>query len=170
MKYKLIPITKDKYCKVSPEDYERLSSMRWIYRRSGYAERWEYINDKKCLKRMHTWIIYPLPGYEVDHINGDKLDNRRENLRACTHKQNCRNFPKFSTNKTGYKGVARNSKKYGGVYRAQIMVNYKQKFLGYYDNPDDAARAYDLAAIQYFGDFARLNFPIIGEIHHTEAV
>lgn len=92
---------------------------------------------------------------EIDHINGVKTDNRIENLRACTSQQNKGNVGLLSSNRTGYKGVSLNKRT--GFYHAQIKINGKQTYLGRFSTPKAAARVYNIAAKEQFGDFAYLN-------------
>jgi hypothetical protein len=106
---------------------------------------------------MHRQILGAPPGQQVDHINGDTLDNRRVNLRLATHGQNQHNRGKYRNNKSGYKGVSWD--KAAGKWRAQIKFNNKKYNLGRYHDPIEAALAYDAAAIRLHGAFARLNFP-----------
>jgi len=103
---------------------------------------------------LHRFIIGALAAQLVDHINGDGLDNRRANLRIATRAQNCANA--FYRNKTGYRGVYANST---NRYRASIWIDGKRIELGNYRSPIAAALAYDAAARQAHGEFARLNFP-----------
>nr|WP_269140600.1 HNH endonuclease [Proteus terrae] len=93
----------------------------------------------------------------IDHIDGDKLNNRIENLRICTHNQNQHNQGIRASNKSGYKGVSwmKSVKK----WQAQICCNSKVTHLGLYTNKIEAAKAYDEAAKKLHGDFAWLNFP-----------
>lgn len=100
-------------------------------------------------------------GVLVDHVNGNTLDNRRNNLRVVTVAENSRNTGLRTDNSTGYKGVGRILP--SGKYRAYIGVNEQFISLGSYDNPEEAARAYDEAARFYFGEFACVNFPMPGE-------
>ena len=93
---------------------------------------------------------------QVDHINGDGLDNRRSNLRLATHAQNMRNRREQTNNSSGFRGVSRHNRR----WRASISVGNKDRHLGYYDDPIEAARAYDAAALELSGEFARLNFPL----------
>ena len=97
------------------------------------------------------------PKIQVDHINGNKLDNRKENLRLATHQQNQHNVGPQKNNKSGYKGVSSNKK--NKKYQARIMAKNKRVSLGCFDDPVEAARAYDRAALELFGEFAWTNFP-----------
>jgi len=105
---------------------------------------------------MHTFLTgWPM----VDHRNGNGLDNRRANLRPATKSQNGANRLIAASNKSGFKGV--DLKK--GRWRAQIKVVGSKIHLGYFDLAEEAARAYDMAAIEAFGEFATLNFPSPGQ-------
>lgn len=93
---------------------------------------------------------------EIDHIDQNRTNNRIANLREASRLQNCRNRRKHCDNSSGYKGV-NYDKRYNKWY-AQIHVNKKSVWLGYHATSEDAANAYDKAAIKYFGEFASLNF------------
>jgi len=95
-----------------------------------------------------------LPDY-IDHINGNKIDNRLINLRECTKQQNHFNIGLTSVNKSGYKGVGWRPNK--NKWRARIMINQKEKSLGHFDCKHEAAEAYNKAAKKLFGEFAWLN-------------
>lgn len=105
---------------------------------------------------MHRSIVGALPDDEVDHINGDTLNNHRANLRTCTKAQNQHNSALRIDNKSGYKGVSWYSRYQ--IWRASIRVNGKWNHIGYYADPIQAALAYDTRANDLFGEFARLNF------------
>lgn len=153
---KLIPLTQGKFAKVDDEDFEWLSQWKWYFT-GYYAAREERGKDgKQRAIRMHRVIADTPPELEVDHINGDKLDNRRVNLRNCVHYQNNFHQGMKKHNTSGYKGIIQiNSEK----WVAKINVKGKQIYLGSYDDPKDAAKAYDIGAKQYHGEFASLNFP-----------
>ena len=115
-------------------------------------------NRVEVFTRIHRLLLGATnPKMQVDHINGNKLDNRKENLRLATNQQNQHNVGKRKNNTSGYKGVSwyRKRKK----WKAAIKHNKKSIHLGYYDTPEEASRAYDKAAVEFFGEFAHLNFP-----------
>ena len=162
---KEIKLTRGYVTVVDDADFEWLSGWKWhVFIRFGlvYACR-QYCHPTLKNKRGHKkqisismarLIMGEPKGMNVDHINGNSLDNRRANLRICTHQQNLWN----SHRRLGlYKGVYEGpgSKK----WRANIVVNKKSKHLGMYNSPQDAARAYDKAAMELFGEYACTNFP-----------
>jgi hypothetical protein len=150
---------------VDDEDYDRLAGYNWQHL-NGYAIRRKHIkyeNGKAITKRyrMHREIMGTPMGFETDHINGNRLDNRKANLRICNSSQNKANKGLGRNNTTGYKGViiakrTRDKKAYPFI-RARITVNKKQVWLGCYKTFQEAAEAYNKAAIKYFGEFANLN-------------
>lgn len=153
---KKIKLTQGKYALVDNEDFKQLNQFRWYYNLLGYAEH----KDSLMSITIHRFILKLKKGDNkiVDHINGNKLDNRKVNLRLCTHSQNLanRSFQKNTT--TGYKGVCYQKEKSGKIYiKAQIMVNQKNIHIGLFKTTKEAALAYNQAAIKYFGKFAQLN-------------
>lgn len=144
---------------VDDRDFDWINAFKWTVwtpptSKTAYAMRAVKKNGIWQPEKMHR-VIMGLPLLTVDHINGNGLDNRRQNLRLATQTQNSRNKP-FIKGKT-YKGASRQS----GCDRwcAAIMVNRKRIYLGLFKELNDALRAYDEAAKQYFGEFAKLNFP-----------
>ena len=163
---KTIELTQGKMAMVDDEDFEWLNQFKWhAAQRSGgliYAQ--GQVDGKHQL--MHRVIMTTKSGQEIDHINGDGLDNRRDNMRVCSHQQNLANSKISKTNKSGYKGVhlmkvSHNSPR---PWRAQILVDGEIISLGSFSSPVEAAIAHDLAAIEFNGLFARLNFP--KEVYH----
>ena len=161
---------------IDDEDYEKIVEAikykngkpgKWYAHRtcagSGY---YAFAGDHR--KSMHRIIMDPPKGLYVDHINGNTLDNRKENLRICTHSQNCQNKKLNRTSASGYKGVhkvkSRNLKK---PFQAYIRVpDWRKKGLeggpirlGYYATAEEAARVRDKKAKELHGEFAYLNFP-----------
>lgn len=164
--YRTIPLTYGKEAIVDATDYEWLSKRRcYAVEKSGrwYAAVVQYRG--KHLQHqptqsigMHRLILNAPPGFQVDHINGDGLDNRRSNLRLATYSQNQANrHTRIFTNTSGYRGVS--FKKQDRRWRAQITVEGRYQHLGYFNTPEEAARAYDRAFYEAFGEYATLNFP-----------
>lgn len=135
--------------KYSPQDEAIFKSHKWYINGRGYAIATD--DSKVSLHRL----VMGSPKASVDHANGNKLDNRRENLRVCNQSQNCANSQLSKNNKSGYKGVSWN--KALRKWHAYIMVNRKKKHLGYFSDKLQAAKAYNLAAQEYFADYAKLN-------------
>lgn len=156
---KKIKLTKGKFAIVDDEDFEFLNQFRWHFGKS--VSRTEYIRTESGIVPrvilMHRFIMGVNDSkVEVDHINHDKLDNRRSNLRLCNRMENGRNRRKGKNNTSGYKGVTWDKER--GKWKASIESMNKVKHLGRFDNPEEAALAYDKAAIMMYGDFACLNF------------
>ena len=168
---KRIRLTKGKYALVDDEDFEYLNQWKWswvggerIYAARGEYDPTTYIKGKNHGRTKHIFmhrVIINSDAETVDHINGNTLDNQRSNLRPCSEIDNIRNQKMASDNTSGYKGVAWGKRE--KYWIAYITVSYKQKHLGYFRNKIDAAIAYDLAACRFFGEFARLNFPILNQ-------
>ncbi len=157
---KTIPLTQGKFAIVDDEDYQDLIQFKWhahCHHKNYYAKRAVWINKKTSAEQMHRRILglKAGDGKYGDHINGNGLDNRRSNLRVCTNKENIRNSRRRYDNKSGLKGVWLH--KQTGKWVTQIRVNDKSLHVGLFKSKIAAARAYNRAAIKYFGKFAKLN-------------
>ena len=148
---KTIPLTQGKVAVVDDCDYDYLMQWKWGYD-GRYARRREGSNDNTRIIRMHQAMVdAPL----VDHIDGDRLNNTRANLRAATRSQNGYNRGKTKSNTSGYKGVGWH--KAAGKWAAFIQYDKIPKHLGLFKCKHEAARAYNNAALELHGEFARLN-------------
>jgi|ERR1035437_4627903 hypothetical protein len=152
---KQIPLTKGKFALVDDEDYDFLMQWKWCYA-GKYARRHSPRPTKKWII-MHKLINGTDDSLQTDHIDGNPMNNQRHNLRDATPLQNARNRPSYKNSFSKFKGVAKNKNK----LKAYIRVEGKLIHLGCFsiDREIEAAKAYDAAALKYFGDFARLNFP-----------
>lgn len=154
---KEIQLTQGYVALVDDEDYERMMQWKWCYSSSGYAVRTERDNRGQRGVTMHRQIMKARNNQEVDHINGNRFDQRRCNLRLCgKHKENTRNRKCNNNNTTGYKGVTHYPHKHL-KFRARIQVEKHMISLGLFETAHDAAKAYDDAAKIYHGQYARLN-------------
>jgi len=151
---KKIKLTQGKYTLVDNKDFESVSKFKWCYN-GGYAMRG--IREGKHTRKvyMHRFICNPEYNLEIDHINRDRLDNRRINLRACTRKENAGNISLAKNNTSGFKGVGWSMEK--NKWRSYIETRGKLKHLGYFNNKKVAAKIYNKVAKLYFGKFASLN-------------
>ena len=157
---KEIILNKGYACIVDDEDHRRLSRYRWKVdlRQTGHAYAVRNVRVKGRMYRtirMHRDIIGAPDKMQVDHINGNGLDNRRANIRVCTPSQNQWNSMVVTQNRSR-KGVYFHP---NGKWVARIQVNKRRIHLGCFSYERDALVAYDRAAKEYFGEFARLNFP-----------
>lgn len=155
---KEIELTQGKVALVDDKDYEYLSQWKWRAMKkqnTWYAVRTTYNPTRVIL--MHREIMNAPNDKQVDHINRNGCDNRRKNLRLCTNQQNGANRGAQKNNTSGYKGVYWHKTK--SKWNAKIKVSGKKIHLGYYQSVKDAAKAYDKAADEFFGEFAYLNFP-----------
>lgn len=135
---KKIKLTRGKFALVDDEDFEFLNQWKWCLRNSGrYAGRCDYKNNKWIL--MHRVINNTPVGMETDHINRNKLDNRRSNLRSVTGCQNMMNVGVPSNNVSGYRGVSWDNKH--KKWMAQIVVEWKSIWLGRHSRLEDAISA-----------------------------
>lgn len=171
-----LPLTKRRFALVDEGDFEAASRLMWQLvdprdGNTGYAKTATYppeLEGKQKPIKLHRfiWGLHgnaPVP--RLDHRNGDGLDCRFQNLRSATSQQNCANSAVSKNCRSGFKGVrqGRGSQK----WTAQIGVGWRSVYLGTFTDKIEAARAYDRAAIEHFGEFARLNFPIESAVRHV---
>lgn len=152
-----------RYVMVDPEDYQKLSKYNWFLARSRGHKCYAVCFEDKLILHMHRMIMDAPKGKVVDHRDRNGLNNTRGNLRIATHSQNCCNRVRPGNNSSKYRGVLRCKDR--RKWRANICVNGKKRHLGYFENEEDAARAYDEAAKELHGEFAILNFPEKQEIN-----
>lgn len=156
---KTIKLTQGKEALVSDEDYEYLSQWKWRCNLKGYAVRtvgpWEDRTQLFLHRVVAERMGLEIDRKQVDHINQDKLDDQRVNIRTATQMENMQNRAKFCNGTSGYKGVTWYSPTQ--TWRAVIQYNSKSISLGYFDVKEQAAAAYDKAAKELFGEFACLN-------------
>ncbi len=141
-----------------------LDCQNWQVSGSGntkYARTEIRLNNKRHQIQMHRIIMGAGKGEQVDHINGDGLDNRIENLRMCTYSENYQNSRKRKNCSSKYKGV--HFYKDSQNWRAMITIPNTGHpiHIGLFKEEIEAAKAYDAKASELFGEFARLNFPEI---------
>lgn len=146
-----IILTQGKVAIVDDNLCDWLNRWKWYFKQ-GYACRNEYQPKHRTI-RMHVMINQTPPGMDTDHINGDKLDNRWENLRTCTRSNNARNGKVRSTNTSGYKGIYWHKR--DKAWRVQLMSGGKKKFIGNYRNIEAAIKARDTAYLTHHGDYAK---------------
>lgn len=157
---KIIQLTQNKIALVDDSDYDDLNKYKWRAINTN-GKNWYAIrsaigkgNWKENIY-MHRQIMNIENNFQIDHINNDGLDNRRENLRVCTLKENQHNQRISSRNTTGYKGVHKCRNK--GLVSDKWTASIKSKYIGMFDSPIKAALAYDNMAIKLFGEFAKTN-------------
>jgi hypothetical protein len=142
------------WTKIDAEDADRLRHRSWWLHPDGYAASDVTTFDGRSIAYLHREVVTAPPDRLVDHINGDRLDNRKANLRLATHSQNAANS-RDRPRRSGYRGVYPH--KPTGRWIAQISIGGHVRHLGIYDDPQHAAMAYDHAARAQWGPFARTN-------------
>ncbi|MDD5011850.1 MAG: AP2 domain-containing protein [Phycisphaerae bacterium] len=167
--FRKIKLTRGKYAKVSPEDFAEINKHKWqAINNQGdtfYAIRSVRTGGKKKRIYMHREIMKPPTSditqggkrIVVDHKDGDGLNNTRENLRIATARENAYNRKKYRKKcSSKYKGVSQEKK--SKKWRAIIYHKRRKIHLGMFDSETEAAKAYDKAARELFGEYAKLNF------------
>lgn len=139
---------------VDAADFQRVSQYKWTVMKTKHRfYAYHKIGSRRTTELMHRFILSAPPGLQVDHINGDGLDNRRSNLRLCSNAENSRNQLKRRGTSSQYKGVCWNKAK--NTWIAQIKVNYQVIYLGCFETEEEAHAAYCAASAKYHGDFGR---------------
>ncbi len=145
---------------IDQDDLEKIDGYRWLARPSGNRLYVQHLNHfkggKQKVVHMHRLITNCPPDKIVDHINGNTLDNRKSNLRICTYAENTKNSRK-KRNYKKYKCTSFHGEEKEHPWGAYIVNNYKKINLGRFNTEEEAASAYNQAAVRYFGEFAKLN-------------
>jgi len=158
---KTIFITRGLVTVVDDADFDMLNAFSWMAtpasnKKKHYVSRSIWVGGSNKTVYMHRVLLNAPRGLEVDHIDGDSLNNQRANLRLCTKGQNAVNRRSYSP-ASGYRGVYGNTPR--DTFKAEVTTNGERQRLGTFADPVEAAKAYDKAAMAAFGDFAILNFP-----------
>lgn len=151
---RIIPLTKGESTKIDTEDLNRITRYKWYFDR-GYARRRFECNGVQRCMHMHREILQAPDGFEVDHINGDTLDNRKANLRLVTRRENQFNSSSHMGSTSKFKGVF--WYKHLQRWRVRLCIDRKSKHIGYFDDEVEAAKAYNVAALNIYGEYAKLN-------------
>lgn len=164
-KTKTIPLSGGKeFALVDEADFEYLNQWKWKLS-SGRAVRTKHVGTvgdwrngkrKDVTIHMHRLVMDAPEGLEVDHIDGNPLNNQKSNLRLCSHEENRRNNKMYASNKSGFKGVSYSARHDKWITYIRFMN--KSYNLGIFSDRIEAALEYDNVARQLFGEYARVNF------------
>ena len=162
---KEIPLTQGMVALVDDEEYDRLVTYTWWASKKATGRWYAMAKIDNKMVYMHRLIVNTLPGFDTDHINGNRLDNRRANLRTCSRSQNNANRHLEVAHTSEFRGVSwcESIKR----WVAQTKHNGKHISIGVFESETEAARAYDFKALELFGPFAHFNFP--GEVSDPKA-
>jgi hypothetical protein len=165
---KALPLTQGRVALVDDADYPALSAWKWTYlpHRSGtgYAVRWTRRDGRRRTIYLHRQLTGAIPPWQVDHRDGDGLNNQRANLRVCAQSHNFANRARLPASKRSrFRGVSSSRRPGGRPWRASAKVGGVTVHLGSFATEEAAARAYDAFARRVWGEFARTNYPDEGE-------
>ncbi len=154
---KQIPLTQGKVAIVDDENFDWLNQWKWSVLKQPHSKNWYAVRTAWNGNRWHTIrmhrLILEIPlGSECDHINHNGLDNRKSNLRICTHQENMRNMTRHKNSASGIKGVTWDKSK--GKWLVQIQIDKKRKFFGRFVDKAKAIQKYNEMAKKHFGEFA----------------
>lgn len=157
----LTPLTRGKYAMVDDDCFEYLNRWKWKLHtptdgsKRHYAVRKEKVKNGIKHVSMHSVVCGFPPRTNIDHRDRNGLNNQKNNLRSCSTSQNGANSRKSRNNTSGFKGVT--WQKIARKWQSQLMHNRKHYYLGLFEDPKEAAKAYDVKAVQIFGEFAATN-------------
>lgn len=140
---------------IDDEDYEYLSQFKWHLAKRGYAVRSTWANNKPDTIYMHREIMQTPRGMDTDHIDLNKINNQRSNLRICTRSQNMANLRKIkkSRSRSKYTGVSKKN----GRWFPYVMKDGKMYYMGTFETEKEAVEARNAKALELFGEYATLN-------------
>lgn len=150
-----VPMTQGMYFLIDPIDEKTILRHKWRAHKSPNNFYAVTTISRKPTKMIYAHNLIML-SKGIDHIDGDGLNNSRSNLRKCTQSENIANSRKFVKSSSQFKGV--DFDKSRKKWRARIVKNRKEFHLGYFKSEEDAAKAYDKKAVDFFGNFSRTNF------------
>jgi hypothetical protein len=153
----LLELSNGGFALVDDDDFARLSQWKWTRTHAGYAVRKVKVDGKRKQVWMHRDVAKTPDGKVTDHINGNRLDNRKENLRVCTTSQNKMNGNSYRGSYSQFKGVTYRKDKPDHPWQARVRVEGTCIHLGFFGTEAAAAAAYNSGALKHHGEYARLN-------------